>query len=341
MPIGKELLDELPSIVLGLATLFQSRRNAQHFGGGVAPATGGTSSGQPKKGFVDLVERIIGELGLGVRDEGQFPIKLGKLIPDERAVIEKLVNEHDKKMIDRLRLITINAPSAAGKVTKIKGKKEKKDAAGNITEPAELDREETTPGEDSGVLFLSSVAKLVAGKTIEEQVEILKKLNIAPSETGRLYQEAVKNMGKKIAVLLGLPENYDTGDVIAKLREKFGEIEIPDPTQPRPNDTAGFFVRFMRSITPGAFPNPERPKSELEAAVEAKLRPLKEKHAGNIALLKTFFKVGMITIIGVVLALWMGYRWLHNQSVDEIVNTPLSVETVHGEQPKQIERSKK
>jgi hypothetical protein len=202
--------------------------------------------------WAQLAERIINELGIGVRDEGLFPLKLGKLSDEDRKVIEEVITVHDKRTVNRLRIITINVPNPPP--TKVKGKKERKEN-GKVVEAAEPDKE--IPSDiDNGVKFLESIIPSLRGKTKEEQVRVLENFNLVPKSSFFIY-EASKNIVMKTAKILGFPDDATFEQVLERLRALLVQIRTPDPTQPRPNDKAGWFVRFMRSITPGSYPNPK------------------------------------------------------------------------------------
>ena len=92
MSTGEKLL-ESTDLVVGLLNLFKGRDRG-------VMRTASTESSVPKRQIItELVERVINELGWGVRDEGLFPLKVGKLPEPERATIMALIEEHDKKLI--------------------------------------------------------------------------------------------------------------------------------------------------------------------------------------------------------------------------------------------------
>jgi hypothetical protein len=247
LPKGAETI-EVVTLLATLADLFLDNRRGRgtpHMGAVASPAAGTT------KGFADLIERVIGELGFGVRDEGLFPLKLAKLSNEDRAVIEELLARHEKRLVNRLRIIAINVPNPPP--TKVKGKKERKEN-GKVVEAAEPDKE--IPSDiDNGKEFLAYIANAIRGKSMPEQIKVLENLNVAPGKSGLFALEASKNIAKKAGKALGFPEDANTEQVLARLRELVSQIEIPDPTKSRPNDKAGWFVRFMRMVTPGSFPN--------------------------------------------------------------------------------------
>ena len=240
---------EIANLAVGLLDLFRGRQTHN-------TGAGGGSSGSPnapaKSGVVELIERVIAELGWGVRDEGLFPIKLGQLSDEARAVIEDVLAKHDKPLVDRLRLITINVPNPPP--TKEKGRKERKDKDGKVLEAGEPDHE--VPSDiDNGVEFLKYVASAIEGKDLAAQVKVLENLNIAPGKGGLLAIEAGKNIAKKVGKALGFPDDASFEQVVLRLGQLMAQIKVPDPTQLRPNDKAGWYVRIMRAITPGSFPN--------------------------------------------------------------------------------------
>ncbi len=203
-------------------------------------STGGSSS--PRRQIIaEMIERVVNELGWGVRDEGLFPIKIGRLPAPERLIIEKLIAEHDDKLIERLRLITVNIPSPVAKVVKSKGKKEKRNKDGDVIEEATPDTEEAvTSDKDNGVEFLKSIACMVNGKSKEDQVSILEKLNVAQGEAGVLYKESLKNMAKKVAKVVGLNEDAPLADLVHKL-EAYSR-ELAEPAKPVKMSLVGRFV---------------------------------------------------------------------------------------------------
>jgi hypothetical protein len=242
MSNGEKFL-EVTDLAVGLLNLFKGR-GAHH--------DGGTTGTPAKRGLAELLERMVNELGLGVRDEGLFPLKLAKLDADDRSVIEAVLATHEKRLVDRLRIITINVPNPPPTI--IKGRKEKKDKNDNVIDAGVADKE--VPSDvDNGVEFLKSVASAVRGKSKDEQLKVLESLNIAPGKVGIFALEATKNIAKKVGKALGFPDNANTEQIFARIKELVGKIEVPNPKKPRPNDTAGWYLRMMRTITPGAFPN--------------------------------------------------------------------------------------
>ena len=237
---------EIVTLLATFADLFLDNRKRS-----TAPTGGTVEATSRGGGFWAFAERLINELGLGVRDEGLFLLKLGKLDAEDRKVIDEVVSTHDKRVVNRLRLVTINVPPPPP--TKVKGKKERKDKDGKVLEAGEPDKE--IPSDtDNGVEFLRALVPALRGKSVAEQAVVLQSFNLA-GKAPHFATEAMKVINKKATKALGLPENASVEQVVAHLEKHIKGISIPNPNKPREKDKAGWFTRFMRKVTPGSFPN--------------------------------------------------------------------------------------
>lgn len=204
LEVGFDLL----SLLLDLQTKFAV---------GKLTARGGSTGNIEKE---TLFGRFMNELGIGHRDESKLEIELGKISdPTRRKTLDHLINMLDKHQLARLRLVAFNAPNQIEKIEKIKAKKAK-----DGTE-AEPEREIITHKEKSGTLqFLESLATTLEGKSDEEQIAYLSKMNYVADPH---LSAATKSIEEKVRGILNIaPREEITAELLI---EKFWGEENPEP----------------------------------------------------------------------------------------------------------------
>lgn len=206
---------DLVSVVLDLQTKAAVNRLGA---GGVRNVSSGPAKAST---FAGLIDRIISELGLGSRDEARFQIDLGKLTVERREVIMHLISILDTKQLKRIRVIAFNAPSEPEKTEKFKAKK------GKDGVDAEPEREVIThKGESGSIQFLNSLADMLKGKSDQEQIELLSKLDHLPGKTHHFVSGAAESIERKLRKHLALgPDDEITFDI---LLEKLTEDSEPE-----------------------------------------------------------------------------------------------------------------
>lgn len=171
--------------------------------------------------FAGLLDRVVSELGLGSRDEARFQIDLGKLTDERRAIIMNLIAILDTKQLKRIRVIAFNAPSEPEKTEKFKAKKSKD---GGDAEP---EREVIThKGESGSIQFLNSLADMLKGKSDEEQIALLSKLDHLPGKTHHFVAGAIETIDRKLHKHLKLePDEAITFELLLEKLTEDGEPE--------------------------------------------------------------------------------------------------------------------
>lgn len=100
----------------------------------------------------------------------------------------------------------------------------------------------------------------------------------------------------------------------AKVKEYTNKIDVPDPTLPRPNDTAGLPMRIARRLSVGSFPNapcetPSRKRGKLSWVVA--------------------LVIGFIVAFGTLISGYMLY--VAEKNLQEIINQPIQPAEKPGE----------
>ena len=179
---------ELDELLMMAASIYLGRKGGKGEAGSPSTPSGKASIG------AQLVERLVDKVGIG-KSETEFGLKLNKLLAADPAsflTIQKFIDGAEQKQVEHLMVVTVNVPSPSPKVEKIKGKRERKNKDGEVLEEAVPDKVIETPSEfDGGVEFLKIVAKMIDGKDITAQVEVLRKMHWLPRENNFLKMESL------------------------------------------------------------------------------------------------------------------------------------------------------
>ncbi len=259
---------EKDEVLLALGSAFLPMLFRQRGGHGAVGADGTQAPGF-LSGLLTVLVRVWEEKGGSMKDESEMlesifadsSAKNVKLSPIERKKVSAVLGAMTptERNVFRIAIFIMNP-----EVTTIEtaGKTDKDGKVGPSTT-----RTEKT-GIDPRVNVLCGIAEMVDEDmgNVDEVAKMLRNAGALGGDNASLkfLGKAQEEIKKILCRVLGVDSIEEiTIDLLrAKGKGLLSHIEVPDPTQPRPNDNAGWYVRFMRSITPGSFPNPPSVKEK-------------------------------------------------------------------------------
>lgn len=245
--------------------------------------------------FTKLIERS----GMTYVDENEWGRLVGMLNKPERERIHEFEAQLSPSENRVHRLIVFSDAEAKQVVVELEPAVVKD---GKMIKPAK--KALITPSSEKHRLeYLRGLAKKIGDIGIEETVRMMRANQFGPGRLQELFRRGAVGVGNAIARALGVAtvDEITPALLLAKAGEFLGPI--PNPSEPRPNDTAGPVMRAMRRVTPGSFPNAPRP-------------PRVERSRWFVA------AVAAITAIFVAALGFYGYvQYTRNAEIERVVNT--------------------
>ena len=291
MPVQDRTFDKIGAFgtLVSLADLFSNlSRRSGGGGGGGTNATGGPATKTALASAIEFGIEMWKNHGGSKEDEAailkafysDIAAKHTELTPLEgrkvAAVMAKM--EQHERLVFRIALSLMKPETVPIKV------KAKVDKDGKVTEPASERHEKT--GVDHQINTLKGIAKRVKSDLSNAQEVMQEMRNIGGLGGDNKSLEYFRKMQTHVAALLcaicGVKELKEVdGDYLKaklyRINELWDEVmaKLPDPNAPLP--PAGWFVRLLTPITPGA-PKVEKPKA-APRAVAGRQAPKRRSNA--------------------------------------------------------------